>query len=191
MPTPSAHHLVYGKCTDFLTGEEIPDTDDERRRQNIARLLVENRGYDPTDILKGLSITTSFAGRTVVSRIDFGLRVANRVFLIIRYAAGSVVTRERAAIAAARVVVPEYRVPLAVVTNGDEVELLDSASGRVLATGWAAIPLRDEARAMLPHLPFSALTNENKRERELRLLNAFDDEECCAASASCAAFQSD
>ena len=34
------HHLILGKLTDFISGEILDDTLDERHRQKIARLLV-------------------------------------------------------------------------------------------------------------------------------------------------------
>jgi len=175
-----AHHLVYGTCVDFLTGEDLADTDDERRRQRIARFLVERLGYGKDEITPRLTITTSFAGRTSVSRIDFAVKLEGREFMLIRYAPGSLVSRERAAVAAARVLVPDYRVPLVVVTNGQDAELLDSGDGGVLARGLAAIPARNSALDMMNDLEFSPFFDEGKRERELRILNAFDFEVCCA-----------
>ena len=40
-----SHHYIYGTCVDYLTGETIVDTDDERCRQELAKLLVEKKGY--------------------------------------------------------------------------------------------------------------------------------------------------
>jgi hypothetical protein len=181
-----SHHLVYGTCKDFLTGEELADTDDERCRQKIARLLVEDLGYAKDAIIPRLVLTTSFAQRTVESRIDFAVRCEGRIFLIIRYAPGSLVTRERAAVAAARVLFSEHRVPLAVVINGPDAELIDSGNGRVLGNGLAAIPSKARALKMIASLDFAPLSDEGKRQREFRLLNAFDFEECCADT-SCVA----
>lgn len=99
--------------------------------------------------------------------------------MIIRYGPGSLITRERSAIAAARVLEDQYQIPLAVVTNGRDAELLDTASGQVLATGLAAIPDCRQARELLPTLVFRERMEGKKRERELRILNACDVESCC------------
>lgn len=40
-----AHHLVYGTLFDYLNGEELTDTDDERIRQDMSRWMVEEKGY--------------------------------------------------------------------------------------------------------------------------------------------------
>lgn len=177
--TPS-HHLIYGTCRDYLTGESLVDTDDERIRQRLAMFLVKDKGYAKSDLEPRLKIDTLFAGQFVVSLIDFVVRAEGRRFMVVRYGPGSLVTRERPAIAAARVLEPAYQIPLAVVTNGEDAELLDSLSGKVLATGLDAIPGRQEAPALVASLAFNPLADPGKRERELRILNAFDVEVCCA-----------
>ncbi len=113
-----SHHLVYGFLKDFITGEVVPDTDDERYRQKIARMLVE----------------------------------------VIRYGPGSLVTRQRSAIAAARVLNPEYCIPIAVVTNGQDAEILDTWTGKVIARGLEAIYSKKEAGNLIKNLKSDAVT---------------------------------
>ena len=177
-----SHHLIYGMCTDFVTGESIVDTDDERYRQKLARLLVEDKGYAKTDLEVRVKIETLFAKQFVVSTIDFVVSVRNRRFLVVRYGPGSLVTRERPAIAAARVLDPDYRIPLAVVTNGEDGELLDTLTGKVLKQGLESIPARAEALEIFDSLEFEPFADKEKRERELRILNAYDVEVCCAGA---------
>ncbi len=173
------HHIVHGLSTDFITGAQVVDTDDERLRQKLARFLVREKNYAKDEIEPRRKIETLFAGRFVTSRIDFTIRIRNRRLMIIRYGPGSLVTRERPAIAAARVLEPEYRIPLAVVTNGRDAELLDTYTGRVLASGLAGIPDREAAEVFFESLPFEPFADQGRRERELRILNAFDVEVCC------------
>jgi hypothetical protein len=174
------HHIVYGTCTDYVTGETLTDTDDERIRQQIARFLVEEKGYPKSALEMRRKIETLYAGQFVVSNIDITVHHAGRRFMIIRYAPGSLVTRERPVIAAARVLDKEYRIPLAVVTNGKDAELLDTETGEVLGVGLSAIPAMAETVKMFDNLQFVPFHDEAKCERELRILNAFDVEICCA-----------
>jgi hypothetical protein len=176
-----AHHHIYGTCRDYVTGEIIPDTDDERYRQKLARLLVEQKGFFKGELEMRLKIETLFARQFVTSRIDITVGLAGKRVMLVRYGPGSLVTRERAAIAAARVLDERQRIPLAVVTNGEGAELLDTASGMVLGEGLAEIPSRGELLSLLPGLDFSPQPAA-KREKELRILNAFDLEACCAGS---------
>ena len=174
------HHIVYGTCTDYVTGETIVDTDDERYRQKLARYLVEEKGYEKKNIEVGLKIETLYNKQFVTSKISMVVKGESKRVMLIRYAPGSLVTRERSAIAAARVLDEDYQIPLAVVTNGEDAELLNTYTGEVLATGIEGIPAPDEAEKLARSLGFLSFDDEKKRERELRILNAYDVEVCCA-----------
>ncbi len=176
-----SHHLIYGTLKDFITGDEILDTDDERFRQAIARLLVEKKGWSRHDITPRKKIETLFVGNFVVSTIDFFVQYEGTPFMIVRYGPGSIVTRERPAIAAARVLLSGTRIPLAVVTNGKDAVILETQRGKKIGEGLEAIPTKSEAKELLSTYwpePFP----KEKRERELRILNAYDVEVCCAGA---------
>ena len=127
-----SHHYIYGTCVDYLTGETLVDTDDERCRQELARILVEQKGYLKTDLEPRLCIETLFNNQFVASTIDFTARVGDKRFMILRFAPGSLVTRERPAIAAARILEPSYQVPLAVVTNCQDAEVIDTYTSKIM-----------------------------------------------------------
>ena len=174
-----SHHLVYGTLKDYLTGEELTDTDDERLRQQISKMMVETLGYRRQDLEPRLFIDTLFTRNFVRSTIDLTVTLDGRQFMIIRYGPGSLVSRERAALAAARLLNRSYRIPLAVVTNARDAVLLDTVTAKVLKEGMQSIPDRQEAVRLLPHLVFLPPQDEDKRIREQRILNAFDLERCC------------
>ncbi len=173
------HHLVYGSLRDYLTGEVLVDTDDERIRQNLSRLMIEEKGYTEDNLLPRLYIETLFGGNFVRSTIELTVAVNGRRFMIVRYGPGSLVSRERSAIAAARVLHPDYQIPLAVVTNGRSAELIDTATGKILGNGLESIPSRIEAEELVSTLTFPPRQNGLELEREKRILNAFDVERCC------------
>jgi len=179
MRTPKPHHLIYGTLRDYLTGEELTDTDDERIRQDLSRLMVENKGYSKESLQPRLKIETLFSRCFVTSSIELTVSLKEKQFMIIRYGPGSLVSRERAAIAAARTLNPDYSIPLAVVTNGRDAELLDTRTGKIRGYGLESIPSRNTAQAMLEELEFTLPPQNVRRERELRILNAFDVERCC------------
>lgn len=173
------HHLVYGSLHDYLNGEELTDTDDERIRQDISRYMVENRGYDKNELIPRLCIETLFTHNFVRSMIELTVEINGFWFMIVRYGPGSLVSRERSAIAAARVLHPDYQIPLAVVTNGRDAELIETATGKILGNGLESIPDRVQAEELLATLYFPARQNNPELEREKRILNAFDVERCC------------
>ncbi|MEJ2057987.1 MAG: type I restriction enzyme HsdR N-terminal domain-containing protein [Desulfofustis sp.] len=174
-----SHHLVYGTLHDYLTGEELVDTDDERIRQQISTMMVEELGYRPDELKPRLTIETLFTRNFITSTIEITVEIEARQVMIVRYGPGSLVSRERSALAAARVLNDNYRIPLAVVTNGRDALLLDTVTGDVLDQGMEAIPNRERLGEMLPALIFLPPQEEEKRQRERRILNAFDLERCC------------
>jgi len=177
--TISGHHLVYGILKDYLTGVELPDTDDERVRQDLEKMMVEEKGFARQDLEPRLTIETTFNTIFVRSIIDLTVSVSGKRLFVLRYGPGSLVTREKPALAAARVLDREYCIPLAVVTNGRDAELLETATGKVLATGMEAIPNRERAEKLINEFSCRPPVDEAQRERTLRVLNAFDLEICC------------
>jgi len=179
MEQQHSHHLVYGTLFDYLSGEELTDTDDERIRQEISHMMVEELGYSRNELKPRLCIETLFTRNFVTSTIDLTVELQKKQVMIVRYGPGSLVSRERSALAAARVLNDDYRIPLAVVTNGRDALLLDTTTTKIIDQGMSAIPNRAKALAMLPSLIFLPPQDEEKRMREKRILNAFDLERCC------------
>lgn len=179
MRVPKPHHLIYGTLTDYLTGDELTDTDDERIRQDLSKMMVEEKGYSRDQLEARLKIETLFSKCFVASTIELTVSVEGKRSLIVRYGPGSLVSRERAAIAAARVLTPDHQIPLAVVTNGRDAELLDTRTGKILGYGLQSIPDRKTLESTLKNMSYLEPLSGERRERELRILNAFDVERCC------------
>ncbi|MBW2646372.1 MAG: type I restriction enzyme HsdR N-terminal domain-containing protein [Deltaproteobacteria bacterium] len=168
----SEHHLILGEIVDFITGKTIKDTHDERYRQKIARFLVEKKGYLKTDIHPRQDLRISIDGNVAVIRIDFAVNVEEKTFMVIRYGPGSLVTRERPSVAAARLLEP-YQIPVTIVTNGEDAEILDTVSGKVIAHGFDAIPSKKEGIKRVRKIQLHAIP-ERQAEKEMRILYAFD-----------------
>ncbi len=166
------HHLILGETVDFITGQTIVDTHDERARQKIARLLVEEKGYSKGDIEARREIPLTVDGNTAKATVDFVVRVNGKAFAVIIFGPGSLVTRERSTLAAARLV-ESYQVPFAVVTNGRDAEVLETRSGKVIAQGLDAIPSKEQALETIQTLTFDR-ASEERLEKERRILYVFD-----------------
>ena len=179
MRIPKPHHLIYGTLKDYLTGEERTDTDDERIRQELCRMMVEDKGYDVDQLTQRLSIETLFSTSFVTSTIELTISHQGKKSMILRYGPGSLVSRERSAIAAARCLIPDHQIPLAIVTNGRDAELLDTRTGKILGYGLHSIPSRENLGKILKKTCYLQPLEGDKKERELRILNAFDLERCC------------
>ena len=68
------------------------------------------------------------------------------------------------------------------VTTGRDAELLETARGRVLATGLDCIPDRRQAGELARQGEFAPYADPGLRDKALRILNVFDREICCAGT---------
>ncbi|MBW2597841.1 MAG: type I restriction enzyme HsdR N-terminal domain-containing protein [Deltaproteobacteria bacterium] len=131
MNNTQGHHLILGELVDYITGETIEDTHDERYRQKLARLLVEHKGYLKKEIQPGRKLLITAANKKAVLKIDYTIKLEDKICIILKYGPGSLVTRHRPALAASRLVAP-YQVPVVVVTNGEDADILEGATGKVI-----------------------------------------------------------
>jgi hypothetical protein len=97
--------------------------------------------------------------------------------MIIKCAAGSLDSRERQAVASARVIASPP-LPVAVVADPVSAEVLDVASGKVIGEGFGAIPTREQLDGILNENAMNPLDGK-RLEKEKRILLAFDAIKCC------------
>lgn len=168
----TGHHLILGELTDYLTGQTLDDTHDERYRQRLARLLVEERGYRKADIRPRISLPIKAGERRAQVTVDLAINLLQRTGMIIKYGPGSLVTRYRPALAASRLLGP-YQVPVVVVTNGEDAHVLDGETGQLMAEGFAAIPSRTELAERCRSAPTVPVT-PRQADMAQRILFAFE-----------------
>lgn len=173
----NGHHLILGETRDFLTGETLSDTLDERYRQGIARLLVERKGYSKKDIHPRRKLQVSAGDKCAVIQVDFSIMLHQRVCMLIRYAPGSLVTRHRPSLAVSRTLAP-YQIPVVVVTNGKDADIIDGGSGAVTARGLDRIPAKPDLLQQTSGREFPKISRE-RVEKELRIIYAFDVDDSC------------
>lgn len=173
----SGHHLILGELVDHITGEIINDTHDERYRQKIARLLIGRNGYLRSDIKPRQELLVSAGDSKAIIKIDFLIHVANRIGMVIKYAPGSIVTRRRSVLAASRLV-SLYQVPIAVATNGEDAEILDGISGKVISQGLGAIPSKSQLIDVVSGAPSNKIS-VSRTEIESRILYCYEVDGSC------------
>jgi hypothetical protein len=173
----NGHHLILGDLVDFLSGRTIKDTHDERYRQKIARFLVENKGYHKGEIEAGRELYIKADDKCAMIKIDFLITVDKKTAMIIKYGPGSLVTRHRPALAAGRLLTG-YQIPIVVVTNGENADILDGHTGKTLYSDLQEIPGREDLINQLEQFPFSPIPNE-RAEWESRIVYAFEVDGSC------------
>ncbi len=136
---------------DLISGRILPYSDDEYVRQAAERVLLE-RGWDASRVQVAAEICRRVGEQTVEVKADLLLMVGGRPGLLMRCARASLVSREKEVVAAARLFADPW-VPYAMTMNGEDAELLDTASGKVLATGLEAVPSPAELERMVEELP--------------------------------------
>lgn len=137
--------------TDLITGQPLSASEDEPVRQVVEAWLLDI-GYSPRDIKVDASRTLGPEQGSLRVRADLLVHSQGRPALLLRCARGSLVTREKEALSAARLITLQTT-PLAAVTNGEDAELLDAVDGRVLAQGLAGIPAPPQLDRLLAQRP--------------------------------------
>ncbi len=173
----NSHHLVLGKLTDFLTGESLMDTHDERYRQKISKHLVQTLGYAKEDILSNEALTIKAGKKKARIRIDFMIKEDDRTCMLIKYAPGSLVTRRLSNLALSRVILP-YQVPVIVTTNGEDAEIISGLTGKLTGQGLDGIPSKTDLEKIDKLLSFPSIS-ATIHEKASRIAYA------CAVDGSC------
>ena len=145
-------------------------------RKLAEAILLEEKGFAPEDILKNFAFDVILEAETVQSCVDFLVSMERRNVMVIKCAAGSIASRERQVVAAARVL-GELPVPVAVVMDPVSAVVLDGVRGTVLGEGFDAIPTKEQLSAMVAGREIMPFPTE-KIEREKRILLAFDALRC-------------
>lgn len=171
------HHLILGELVDFISGEILVDTHDERYRQKLARLLVNQKGFLKKEIRPRRDLVVSAGEKSAIVKIDFEINVSGKIGMIIKYGPGSLVTRQRSALAASRLVA-SYQVPLVVVTNGEDAEILKGATGEVIGRGLASIPSKSKLTAKIKNAAFDRISTK-QAEIESRIVYAYEVDGSC------------
>jgi hypothetical protein len=158
---------------EFEDGESLAS----EARKMVSYLLAEKKGYLPEDIEKRVVFEVKLGQETAYSSVDFLISIAGKRAMVIKCAAGSLSSRERQAVAAARLI-GSPPVPVAVVADPVNAEVLDVATGEVVGEGFGAIPVRDRIIQILSEYSAKPLSPE-RLEKEKRILLAFDAIRCC------------
>jgi len=157
---------------DYITGVEVPDMGAEANRQAFERILVDLKGFSKTEVEVDVPLELVVAGKPYCSRIDLVVGVEGRRMMAVKCAAGSLGSREREILAAARLL-EAYQIPVSIVTDGRSAVVLDTVSGEKRGEGIDSIPTRDALAGLLKRsewIPFP----EKRREREKLIFRSYD-----------------
>jgi hypothetical protein len=180
----SGHHLILGELTDCINGETLEDTLDERHRQQIGRLLMDQKGYARTAITPRYALDFAIGDKCARILVTYMIQGEDRIAMLIHYGPGSLVTRHRPALAMSRLAA-DYQIPVVVVTNGEQADVLNGKDGAVLATGLDQIPDPQDLAKICRQHRWQPVGKE-RQEMESRILMAYEvDDRCPCDDSTC------
>jgi hypothetical protein len=160
----------------FREGVKVPSSceaiNEETIRKKVLAHLLWNKGYLLDEVEEEVPFELITERETFHLRISLIIRLEGRSLIMIKCGPGSILARERAALAQSRIL-SDYQIPLTVVTNGQEATLLDTLSGEILDCGSDIIPNREGLLSLEKNLKFLPLP-EKRFKLEKQILAAFE-----------------
>ncbi len=163
---------TFRLITDFVTGEKIPDVGAEANRQTIERILVTEKGYAKEDIEVDAPLEVTIGDEPYRSSVDLVVSVHGKRYMVIKCAPGSLGSREREIVSAARLL-DEYQIPVSVVSDGKTAMVLDTVSGEKIGEGLDAIPSKKALQETSKSLELQPVA-EKRLEREKLIFRSYD-----------------
>jgi hypothetical protein len=163
---------TFRLITDFVTGEKIPDVGAEANRQTVERYLVSEKGYTKEDIEVNAPLEMTIGDEPYRSSVDLVVSVHRKRYMAVKCAPGSLGSREREIVSAARLL-DEYQIPLSVVSDGKTAIVLDTVSGKKIGEGLDAIPSKRALKERVKGLQLQPLA-EKRLEREKLIFRSYD-----------------
>lgn len=157
---------------DFITSEKVPDIGAEANRQAFEQILVKLKGFEKVDVEVDVPLHLTVAGKPYNSRIDLVVSAGGRRIMAVKCAAGSLGSREREIVAAARLL-ESYQIPVSIVTDGKDAIVLNTLTGEITGEGIDAIPSREALVGMFGEIKWIPFP-ENRLEREKLIFRTYD-----------------
>ena len=151
---------------DYVTGKEVPNIGAEENRQAVEKYLVETKGFAREELEIDAPLELDIQGETYHASVDIVVRIDNRRLMAIKCAAGSIGSREKEILSAAKLL-EDYQVPLSVVSDGRNACIIDTVSGKSLGDGLAAIPSREEIAGRFKEKDFQPVPPERLEQVKL------------------------
>ena len=160
----------------FREGMNAPSScetiNEEVIRKKVLALLLGEKGYLLEDIEEEVPFDLITDQEMFQLRVSLVIRIKGRRLVLVKCGPGSILARERAALALARLLA-DYQIPLTVVTNGEEATLLNTLTGETLDCGPEVTPDRKRLLSLMGDFKFLPLP-EKRIRLEKQILAAFE-----------------
>lgn len=158
---------------DYITGQDIPNTGAEENRQAVEKYLVNKKGYSKSSIEIDRAFELEISNEPYNTKIDLLIKLQDQYLCAFKIVAGSLSSWEREIIAASRVVVKEYQIPFAIVSDGSNAFVYDTVSGKKTGEGFDSIPSKED---LLSYMESGSLTEFplDRLERQKMVFKTYD-----------------
>ena len=156
----------------LVVPSECETIKEEVIRDRIIRLLLSEKGYQEEDLELDVPFSLVIGPETFSLKASILIQMDGKKVVLIKCGAGSIMARERAALALARMFT-DYQIPLTVVTNSEDATLLITLNGETLDCGLGAILEKGQLLDRLEGLSYVPLP-EKRLQMEKRILSAIE-----------------
>lgn len=157
---------------DYITGKEVPNVGAEENRQAVEKYLVEQKGFLKEELQINAPLEIDIRGETYRASVDIVVKAGGRRLMAIKCAAGSLGSREKEILSAAKLL-ESYQLPLSVVSDGKTAIVLDTLSGKTLGEGLSSIPSKEELAKRLGDNDWQPVP-ENRLEQVKLIFRSYD-----------------
>lgn len=141
-------------------------------KEAVEKFLLEAKGYSVSDIEINREFDVTTGDEPAKSKADIVLVLDGKRLVSITCSPDAVVSRERQALACARLL-DSYQIPFAVITDGTDAEVLDTLTGDVIGEGMDAIPSKEKLEELAGHIDFKELPAKRVKKEKM-IARAFD-----------------
>ncbi|MCC6347071.1 MAG: type I restriction enzyme HsdR N-terminal domain-containing protein [Nitrospirales bacterium] len=170
----------------LLAQREREEEQQDRRgisqvQKRVIDFLIGQKGYALEDMEINREFVVEVSDTCFTVKADIILKIEEKNLFLLKCVMSSPESWERHSVAFGRVAGPS-QIPFAVVTDSEHAKILDVATGKPVSEGLDSLPDKEKARELLKSTVFSSFPDE-KKERERRILHAFDAITCTSTLA--------
>ena len=145
-------------------------------KQMIFEFLIKEKLFEPEEIETNPEFKITLGNNEITVHIDFVVNLPTASFMVIQCSSSSLEAWERYVTSFARVI-KDYQIPYAVVTDGENAQIIDVLAGRLI--GESLDKLFNHQDALNKMKDFKKIPcPANRLEKEKRIVYAFEGIKC-------------
>jgi len=145
-------------------------------KQKVFEFLIKEKQFKPEEIETDPEFRITLSDSEITVHTDFVVNLSSASFILILCRATAIESWERYIISFAKVI-KDYQIPYAVVTDGENAQIIDIPAGRLIGKSLSELFNRQEVLNKMKDfkkIPCPA----NRLEKEKRILYAFEGIKC-------------